>query len=195
MKEFDEFKTIWQSNQFFTEEKEMNDIHKMIQKNTVTILGRIAKRYSHVITSSLIGTVLFVIFFYTISDGFRESPFGLVFGVVMMLSVTGIAWSRYQQLVALDYGSNLQERLRGLIAQRQRSLAVEQGIVIGAVSLMLGLSRLLNGRGFTALLQPDVLIGLALTLGFTVGLVYLIRHSYRSDIGELKILLNQLVAE
>ena len=75
--DLDDFKTTWQSSAFLTEAKEMNDIQKMVQKNTAVLVGRIAQRYGRITTSSLIGAVAFIILFYTISDGFRESPMGL----------------------------------------------------------------------------------------------------------------------
>lgn len=193
--ELDDFKSTWQSNLFITEVKEMTEIHKIIQQNVASIMGRISKRYSHLITSTLVGTVLFVVFFYTISDGFRESPTGLIAGVLFMLSITGLAWSRYQQLLSLDYAASLHERLQGLIAQRQRSRTVEQAFVIGGAVIILVVPRLFNGRGFPNLAQPDIALSLVIALAFAVGLLFLIRRNHQHDIDDLQTLLAQLVGE
>ena len=193
--ELDDFKSTWQSNLFITEVKEMNEIHKMIQQNMTTIMGRITKRYSHVLTSSLIGTLLFVIFFYTISDGFRESPMGLVMGVLLMLSVVALAWNRYQQLLTLDYAANLNDRLQGLIAQRRHSRIVEQAFVMGGAIFILVVPRFFNGRGFPDLTQPDIAISLVIVIAFVIGILFLIRRTYQRDVDKLQTLLAQLVGE
>lgn len=193
--ELEEFKSTWQSNLFITEVKEMTDIQKIIQQNATTILTQIAKRYSRLITSTLIGTILFVIFFYTISDGFRESPMGLIVGVVFMLSIAAFAWNRYQQLLALDYTSTLKDRLQGLIAQRRRSLTVEQAfVIVGAVTILV-VPRLFNGRGWPNLTQPDIALGLVIAITFLLTILFLIRRHYQHDIETLQALLAQLIGE
>jgi hypothetical protein len=193
--ELDDFKSTWQSNQFITEIKDMTEIHKIIQKNMATIMGRITKRYGRLITSTLIGTLLFVIFFYTISDGFRESPTGLIMGVLFMLSITGFAWIRYQQLASLDYAASLNQRLQDLVAQRKRNQAQDQVFVVGVMLTVLVLPRLFNGRGFSNLAQPDVAIALVIGIVFVVAILALIRRSYQQDIDELQGLLGQLAGE
>ena len=193
--ELEDFKSTWQSNLFITEVKEMTDIQKIIQQNTAAILRQIAKRYSRLINSTLIGTVLFVIFFYTISDGFRESPMGLIAGVVFMLAIAAFAWNRYQQLLALDYASSLKDRLQGLIAQRRRSLTIEQAfVIVGAVTILV-VPRLFNGRGWPNLAQPDIAIGVVIAIAFLVTILFLIRRHYQRDIDALQALLTQLVGE
>lgn len=191
----DDFKSTWQADPFLMEEKEMTEIHKMIHKNTVTILGRMGKRYQHVVTSSLIGAVFFLIFFYTISDGFRESPLGLVMGMVFMLAVTGLAWRRYQQTMGHHHAADLKSRLQELLAQSNRNLFEEQAFVIGLPLIFLILSRILNGRGFSGLDQPEVIIGLMVMAVTVVGLLYIIRRSYQRDIAELESLLHNLVSK
>ena len=193
--ELDDFKSTWQSNLFITEVKEMNDIHKMIQQDMTTLMGRISKRYGRLLTSTLIGTILFILFFYTISDGFRESPMGLVVGVLFMLSVTTLAWNRYQQLLTLDYGANLNERLHGLMAQRRRSQIVEQAFVIGGAIIILVVPRLFNGRGFPDLTQPDIAISIVIAIVFVIGILFLIRRNHQRDIDALQTLLAQLVGD
>ncbi len=193
--ELDDFKTTWQSQLFITEVKEMTDIQKIIQQNMVTILERIMKRYRHMITSALIGTVLFILFFYAISDGFRESPLGLVVGVLLMISAAGFGWSRYQQLLALDYATSLKDRLQGLVAQRRRSRIVEQFIAILGASVIFVVPRLFNGRGFSNLTQPDMIMTLAIALLLLVGLLFLIYRYHQRDIDDLQKLLTQLSGE
>lgn len=193
--ELDDFKATWQSNQFITEAKEMSEIHKMIQKTMITILGRLKKRYGNLVTSSLISSIAFVLFFYTISDEFRESPAGLVLGVVMILSITGFAWSRYRQFTSLDYASTLNNSLQALVGQLKRNLAQEQVLVIGAAIIVLVVPRLFNGRGFPDLLQPDIAIGLILAIIFAGTALFFIRRSYQRDIKELQSLLAQLAGE
>ena len=190
--ELEDFKSTWQSNLFITEVKEMSDIHKIVQKNTASILAQILKRYQRLINSALIGTVLFVLFFYTISDGFRESPEGVVFGVLAMLSVVGLGWSRYQQLLSLDYTSNLKERLQGLITLRQRSQMIEQATVVILAAALFIVPRLFNGRGFAGLTQPDMVMGLVLALLSVAGFLYLIHRYHQRDINYLQSLLAQL---
>lgn len=191
----DDFKSTWQADPFLMEEKEMTELHKMIHKNTSTILGRMGKRYQHVVTSSLVGAVAFLIFFYTISDGFREAPLGVVMGMILMLMVTGLAWRRYQQTMGQHHAATLKNRLQELVAQSKRNLFEEQALVIGLPLIFLILARVLNGRGFSGLGQPEVIVGLIITIIFIIGLLVVIRRSYQRDIAELESLLNNLVSE
>lgn len=188
----DDFKETWQTNIFITEEKDMHAIHTMIEQETNTLLGRLARRYGRVVTSSLIGAALFVIFFYTISDGFRESPVGVLLGLLLMLTVTAVAWRRYTQVANRATDAPLKAQLQQLLAQARRNLLEEQLLVVGLPLLFLIVSRMMNGRGTTGLLETGSLLGLGVMAVFTVGLLVVIRRRYHRDIKALEALLSQL---
>lgn len=193
--DLDDFKTTWQTNTFITEEKDMNAIHNIVQQQTDTLTSRITRRYGHIVTSSIIGAVAFVILFYTISDGFRESPAGVLMGILFMLTVTALAWRRYQQAAVQDYGTSLKQQLEMRIGQTRRNLWEEQLFVVGLPVTFLILSRLINGRNLTGLLEAGNLLGLGVMAAFTIGLLVIVRYRYRKDMAELQTLLNQLTHE
>lgn len=170
----------------------MDDIERLIRGRSLALLGRISRRYGRVITSSLVGSAAFLLLFYAISDGFRESPAGLLLGLLWMLTVTGFAWRRYRQVTTFDHAAPLQEGLQALLAQRRRHLRVEQAFVVGATALALVVPRLFNGRGLPDLGQPDVALGLILMVVLPAAILLLIRRAHLGDIGALQQLLAQL---
>lgn len=190
--ELDAFKSTWQSALFSTEEKAMSDIQTMIQQQSRTVFRRITRRYGRIVTSTLVAAVAFLIFFYTISDGYRESPGGLALGMIVILSFSMMGWLRYRQYMTLDMAVNLKRSLEMLIDQLMQNRRQEQLFVVGTAVLGVTVPRLINGRGFTNLLQADVLIALLLTAGLIGGILLLIRRSYQQDISELQSLLAQL---
>ena len=113
-------------------------------------------------------------------------------GVLMILSVTAVAWRRYRQVVTNDYGVSLKNRLEALLAQTKQNLVEEQVLVVGVTAVFFIVGQFVGEGGFTNLAKPEVAVGLTIGGVFTVGLLYLIRRSYRQDIETLQKLLEQL---
>lgn len=177
--ELDDLKNRWQQEtDAFTNlnHKDMAHLENLLQAKTSSLVQVLHRKYERIITSMLLGMVLFVVGVPLLTDTpYADSGKLYLPYFMIILPLLLFYWFRFREIAGTVPADRLQPRLVQLIARLRRSRWQEMLLVVGLAVLFTGW-RFVFGKGLTDIMKPEVLIGYPLVLLFT-GLM--LRYSYR----------------
>lgn len=176
----------------------MSEIQQMIHQETQSLLGQTLRRYGKVITSLCVGIPLFVLLFYSISEGFTQPGDrieGFIFGLLSLCGILGFVWMLYWRMASRPLGNNVQENLNQLLSRLQRNRWIERLFIVGWTAAIFFLPRFISSKGMSGITNADVLLALAIGITAVGVILFLNERRYSQEMNRLEQYVAQLNEE